>query len=87
MNMEDEPTIYVFTHHFYEVRSSSGLLQATREDIAKVAKDSGEQDVAETILQAYVDDLSGSGDSEEEITKTKPEALLSSKGFNIKDGA
>ena len=43
--------------------------------------------MADTILQAYVDDLSGSGDSEEEITKTKPEALLSSKGFNIKDGA
>ena len=39
--------------------------------LAKVATDNGDQDVADTILQVYVDDLAGSGDLEEEITKTK----------------
>ena len=36
MNMEDDPTIFVLTRDFYDVRSSAGLLQATMEDIAKM---------------------------------------------------
>ena len=40
-------------------------------DIAKVATDNGDKDMADTKLEAYVDDLAGRGDTEEEITKTR----------------
>ena len=49
------------------------------EDIAKAATDNGDKDVADTIHEAYKDDLEGSGDTEEDITKRKEKT----EGFNI----
>ena len=87
MNKEDKLTMFVLTCHFYGIRSSAGLLQATRQDTADTATRNGYKETVSTILKAYVDDLAASGDSRAELMeiKQKTDVLMTSQGFTIKE--
>ena len=86
MNPNEKPQIYVLCRHFYGVASSAALLLVAMKDVANEADRQGLVNVGKTIRAGFVDDLSNSMDSNEEIHKLKEnlQELLSSRGLPLK---
>ena len=86
MNPESSPEIFVLLRHFYGVASTAAVMLACMDDAATAAEALGQQDVADTIRLAFVDDCLNSLDEVGKLTKLKDnlKKFMLERGFSIK---